>query len=60
MQAFWNQGTKNEEKDFPACIGLQKINIDLPDLPCLKKKNSVLNSLSFNSSHWAPHINPDF
>lgn len=35
MQAIWNQGTKNEEKDFPVCVGLQKINSDLPDLPCL-------------------------
>lgn len=24
MQAFWNQGIKNKENGFPACVGLQK------------------------------------
>lgn len=34
MRAFWNQDTKDEEKDFLACVRLQEISSDLPDLPC--------------------------
>lgn len=34
MQAFWNQDTKDEEKDFLAYVRLQEISFDLPDLSC--------------------------
>lgn len=33
MQACWNWDTEEEEKNFLACVGLQEVSFDLPDLP---------------------------